>query len=171
MPSKGGDYVAFNPSEDLNAIQKILIEDIKILELLDLTGSSMAKRVNDYRKKNPQSDQQSTETIEKIIKSQAIIKRSQWNDLATNEKRLCIYFIPDRPTRNEVIMESLFEIDVHVPAVYDYKAWEIQERIKVLLHNTKINKKYTKFYGQLGELPTLQGFFCCGSRFRFYRTI
>lgn len=144
---KGGGYMAFNPSTDLNTIQRMIIQDTEILALLDLTGKSnidIAKR---------------------------IIKRSQWHDLATNEKRLCIYFIPDRPTKNEVIMESLFEIDVHVPAIQDFKAWEIQERVKKLLHNTKINKKYAKFYGQLGELPTSQGFFCCGSRFRFYRTI
>jgi len=167
---KGGGNMAFNPSEDLNTIQKILIEDTQILELLDLTGSAMAKKVSDYREKTNNTTSP-TETIEKIIISQSIIKRSQWDNMATNDKRLCIYFIPDKPTRNEVVMESLFEIDIHVPAVESHKAWEIQERVKVLLHKTRINKKYAKFYGQLGELPTMQGFFCCGSRFRFYRTI
>ncbi len=139
--------MAFNPSSDLNAIQRLIIQDKKILDLLDLTGKSnveIAKR---------------------------IIKRSQWNDLATNEKRLCIFFVPDRRVRNESFLESTIEIDVHVPAIHDFKAWEIQERVKVILHKKRINKKYIKFYGQLGELPTMQGFFCCGSRFRFYRTI
>lgn len=137
----------FNPSKDLNAIQRLIIQDAKILELLDLTGKpnvEIAKR---------------------------IIKRSQWNDLATNEKRLCIYFVPDRPTRNESFLQSVIQIDIHVPAIHDFKAWEIQERVKVILHKKRINKKYIKFYGQLGELPTMQGFFCCGSRFKFYRTI
>ncbi|MGJ0847399.1 hypothetical protein ACR77J_11980 [Tissierella praeacuta] len=137
----------FNPSQDLNAIQILIIQDAKILELLDLTGKpnvEIAKR---------------------------IIKRSQWNDLATNEKRLCIYFVPDRPTRNENFLQSVIQIDIHVPAIHDFKAWEIQERVKVILHKKRINKKYIKFYGQLGELPTMQGFFCCGSRFKFYRTI
>lgn len=100
-----------------------------------------------------------------------IIKRSQWDGLATNEKRLCIYFVPDRRTRNESFLESIIEIDVHVPASQDFKAWEIQERVKLLLHKKKVNKRYTYFNGQLGELPTMQGFFCCGSRYNFYRVI
>lgn len=160
----------FNPSSDLNAIQRIIIEDETILGLLDLTGSAMAKKVSDYREKNKNTTLP-TENIERIIISQSIIKRSQWDTLATNEKRLCISFIPDRRTRNEGFMESIIQIDVHVPAVHDFKAWEIQERIKKLLHMKKVNKRYMKFNGQLGELPTMQGFFCCGSRFRFYRTI
>lgn len=121
--------------------------DKEILNLLDLTGKS------------------------RIEIAKKIIKRSQWNDLATNEKRLCIYFVPDRRARNEGFMESVVEIDVHVPAMEDYKAWRVQERVKLLLHKKRINQRYTRFNGQLGELPTSQGFFCCGSRFRFYRTI
>ena len=144
---KGGGFMAFTPSADLNAIQRLIIQNAKILELLDLTGKpniEIAKR---------------------------IIKRSQWNDLATNEKRLCIYFVPDRPTKNESFLQSVVQIDIHVPAIHDFKAWEIQEHVKKLLHKKKINKRYTYFNGQLGELPTMQGFFCCGSRFKFYRTI
>lgn len=137
----------FNPSSDLTAIQNLLMADAKLLALLDLTGKppiDVAKR---------------------------IIKRSQWSDLVTSDKRLCIYFVPSRPTRNESFIEEGIMIDVHVPANQDYKAWQIQERVKIILHNTRINKRYTKFYGQLGELSTVQGFFCCGSRYRFYRSI
>lgn len=139
--------MAFTPSADLNAIQRMIIQDAEILALLDLTGKpniEIAKR---------------------------IIKRSQWNDLATNEKRLCIFFIPDRRTRNESFMQSVIEINIHVPAVHDFKAWEIQERVKKLLHKKRINKYYIKFDGQIGELPTMQNFFCCGSRYKFYRNI
>ena len=100
-----------------------------------------------------------------------IIKRSQWSDLATSDKRLCIYFVPSRETRNESFIEENIVIDVHLPVMQDFKAWEIQERDKVILHNTKVNKRYLKFKGQLGELPTVQGLFCCGSRFKFYRSI
>lgn len=139
--------MAFNPSVDLNAIQKLIIEDAEILRLMDLANAT------------------------NVDKAKRIIKRSQWSDLATNEKRLCIYFVPSRPTRNESFVEEFVQIDVHVPAIQDFKAWEIQERIKVLLHNARINRKYSKFYGQLGELSTMQGFFCCGSRFKFYRSI
>lgn len=144
---KGGDLMAFNPSKDLNRIQRLIIENAEILELLDLTGKSnveIAKR---------------------------IIKRSQWSDLATNEKRLCIYFVPDRRTGNESFLQSVIQVDVHVPAIQDFKAWEIQEKVKKLLHKKQINKRYTYFNGQLGELPTMKGFFCCGIRFEFSRLI
>lgn len=144
---KGGDHMAFNPSKDLNAIQKILIEDAEIIKLMDLSNAT------------------------NIEKAKRIIKRSQWSDLATNDKRLCIFFVPDRRSRNENFLEGVIEINVHVPAIQDFKAWEIQERVKVLLHKQKINKRYTYFNGQLGELPTMQGFFCCGSRFNFSRLI
>lgn len=139
--------MAFNPSKDLNAIQKILIEDAEILRLMDLANAT------------------------NIDKAKRIIKRSQWSDLATNEKRLCIFFVPDRRIRNEAFLESTLEIDVHAPAIQDFKAWEIQERVKNLLHKKRVNKSYLYFNGQIGELPTSQGFFCCGSRFRFYKSI
>jgi hypothetical protein len=139
--------MAFTPEKDLTAIQNIIMADKEILKLLDLEGKS------------------------RIEIAKRIIKRSQWNDLATNEKRLCIFFVPDRRSRNESFMQSVIEIDVHVPAVEDYKSWRIQERVEKLLHKKRINKRYTYFGGQLGELPTMQGFFCCGSRFEFHRTI
>lgn len=139
--------MAFTPEKDLTAIQNILMADKEILKLLDLEGKP------------------------RIEIAKKIIKRSQWDDLATSDKRLCIFFVPDRGARNESFMQSVVEIDVHVPASEDYKAWRIQERVKLLFHKKRINKKYIKFNGQLGELPTMQGFFCCGSRFKFYRTI
>lgn len=139
--------MAFNPSSDLEVIQKLIGRDPEILRLMDLTGKP------------------TTEIIKRII------RRSQWSDLATNDKRLCIFFVPDRRTRNENFLEGVIEINVHVPAIQDFKAWEIQERVKVLLHKQKINKRYTYFNGQLGELPTMQGFFCCGTRFNFSRLI
>lgn len=144
---KGGDFMAFTPSQDLNAIQRLIIQDKEIMDLMDLTG-----------KPNPEI-------------AKRIIKRSQWDGLATNEKRICIYFIPDRRSRNESFRESIIEIDVHVPATHDFKAWQIQERIKLLLHKKRINQRYTYFEGSLGELPTMPSFFCCGSRFKFYRIV
>lgn len=162
--------MAFTPSADLNAIQKILVEDKQILELLDLSGSIMAKKVNDFKIKNP-GTVLPDEKIEKLIISENAIKRSQWDDLATSDKRLCIYFIPDRRARNSSFMQSIFEVDVHVPTSRDSDAWKVQERVQKLLHNTRINNRYTRFCGLIGELPTMQDFFCCGSRFKFYRNI
>lgn len=146
MP-KGGGYMAFNPSKDLDEIHKTLRTDARLLDLLDLTGKSnldIAKR---------------------------IIRRSKFDDLASNDKRLCIFFLPDRRTRNEVVLESVFDIEIHVPTDQDIDAWRALERVKGLLHRRKVNNKYVKFYGQLGELPTMQGFFCCGGRFIVDRTI
>lgn len=158
----------FNPSSDLTAIQNLLIADAELLKLLDLTGPAMESRINAYINKSPTT---SRKLAERIIILGSVIRRSQWDDLVTSDKRICVYFVPSRPTRNESFIEEGIMVDVHVPINQDYKAWEIQERVKVILHNTRINKRYTKFYGQLGELPTVQGFFCCGSRYRFYRSI
>lgn len=137
----------YNPSADLDAIQSILMSDATILSLLDLTCS---KEVD-------------------IVKR--IIKRKQWTDLVNSDKRLCVYFIPTRRIRNESFFEEVLQIDCHVPDIQDYKAWQIQERIFELLHNKKINNRYLYAEPPLGELPTMSGFFCCGSRYKFYRNI
>ncbi len=144
-PERGG--AMFNPASDLTAVQSILKSDETILSLMGLTGKTpveIAKR---------------------------IIKRSQWNDLVSNEKRLCVYFIPSRRVRNQSFFEEVLEIDCHVPAIQDYIAYQIQERANQLLHEKKVNNRYLYFDGQLGELPTMSGFFCCGSRYVFKRKI
>lgn len=137
----------YNPSQDLTAVQSILKADSSILALLDLTGATpvnIAKR---------------------------IIKRSQWNDLVGSDKRLCVYFLPARRVRNESFFEEIMEIDCHVAATEDYKAWQVQEQIFKLLHKKKVNNRYIFAEPPLGELPTIPGFFCCGSRYRFYRNL
>lgn len=162
--------MAFNPSKDLNAIQKILIEDEVILELMDLTGSAMDKRIQEYKVKFP-NNYPPDETIERIVKGDSIIKRSKWDDLVGSEKRLCIYFIPDRSMRNESFLNSTIEVNIHTPALHDFKAWQVLARVNELLHKKKINNRYLYLYGQIGELSTMQGFFCCGARFNFSRLI
>ena len=137
----------FNPSSDLDAIQKILISDATILSLLGLTGKT------------------SVEIAKKII------KRSSWDDLATNEKRLCVYFRPSRKLQNLKFNEEVLEIDCHVPAVLDYIAYQVHERVLILLNEKMINNRYTYFDGQLGELPTMPGFLSYGSKYIFKRKI
>ncbi|OPX46397.1 hypothetical protein CLHUN_02130 [Ruminiclostridium hungatei] len=137
----------YNPSQDLTAVQTILKSDTSILSLLDLTGATpvnIAKR---------------------------IIKRSQWSDLVGSDKRLCVYFLPARKVRNESFFEEVMEIDCHVPATEDYKAWLVQEQIFKLLHKKKVNNRYLYAEPPLGELPTMSGFFCCGSRYKFHRNL
>lgn len=137
----------FNPSKDLTEIQRILINDSKLLELMGLTNAT------------------------NVEKAKRIIKRSKFSDLADNEMRVQIFFISARPTRNIVVHEEVVQIDVHVPYSYDYKAYDIQARIFELLQRKKVNKRYLEFLPNKGELSTMDGFFCVGSSYRFYRTV
>jgi hypothetical protein len=97
-----------------------------------------------------------------------ILKRSVWDDLATNEKRLNVYFRPSRRVRNEIVSEEVLQVDCHVPAKQDYSAYRIQARVRQLLHNWEVNGKQLCFSGQLGELSSMTGFICVGSRYYFY---
>jgi hypothetical protein len=137
----------FNPSSDLTVIQKILIADATILNLLNLTGKTQLE----------------------ITKK--IIRESRWNDLATSERRLNLYFVPSRKMRNESFNSEVIEFDCHVPAGYGFFAYQVQERIYTLLQKQRVNNRYLYFENQLGELPTMTGFFACGSRFTFSRNI
>ena len=137
----------FNPSSDLTAVQGKFIADATILSLLSLTGKTQVE----------------------IAKK--IIKRSKWDDLVTNERRLCTYFRPSRKLSNQKFNEEVLEIDCHVPVANDYIAYQVQERIFLLLNEKQVNNRYLYFDGQLGELPTMSGFFCVGSRYIFNRKI
>ncbi len=137
----------FNPSKDLTAVIGILINDDKLLDLLDLKNKDVGER------------------------AKKIIKRSTWSDLVTNEKRLCVYFLPARKTGNIVVREETLQIDCHVSAAQSDKAYKVQERVYELLHHKKINCRNVEFYGQLGELATMSGFFCSGSRYTFHRIV
>jgi len=137
----------FNPSSDLTVIQNIFKADATILNLLNLTGKTQAE----------------------ILKR--IIRKSTWSDLATNERRLCLFFRPSRPISNKKFTEDVIEIDCHVPASDEFYAYQVLERVHALLNEKQINNRYLYFDGQLGELPTMSGFFCCGSRYAFNRKI
>lgn len=133
--------------DDLNSIQKMLIADKQIMTLLDLIGKSNAEI------------------------GKRIIKKSKWDDLATNEKRLCIYPLPSRSTRSDILFEEIIEVDCHVPAIQDHHARQIIGRIVSVLNNRRINGRYIKFKGALGELPTANGFYCYGVRFNYYSPV
>lgn len=137
----------FNPSKDLTKIQDILMTDSKILSLMNLTNATPTD------------------------KAKRIIRRSKFSDLASAEIRLCIFFIPARPTRNMAVHEEVVQIDAHVPYMLDYKAYDIQARVYKLLQRKKVNKRYLEFQPNLGELSTMDGFFCVGGRYQFYRDV
>lgn len=137
----------YNPEADLTAIWKIVSKDVEVLTLLDLAFKTNVEISN------------------------RIIRRSRWNNLATNEKRLCIYPRPSRPTRNDILFEEIIEIDCHVPAIDDYKAMKVIGRVVDILNNQRINGRYLQCEGSLGELPTMDGFYCYGVRFGYYSPI
>lgn len=97
-----------------------------------------------------------------------VIKRSQWSDLVSSDKRLCVYPLPSRPTGNEILFEEMIEIDCHVPVMEDFKARQVIGRVVTLLKGERINGRYLTFRGQLGELPTATGFYCHGIRFGYF---
>ena len=137
----------FNPGEVLNAVQKLFIEDAELATLLGMPGDTVQDRLK---------------------RAKYIIKRSTWDDLVTNEKRICIYFRPSRRARNPCFTEELLQIDCHVPAKQDYIAQQIISYMTQLLYKSRTGNQILDFDGQLGELPTLSGFYCAGIRFTFY---
>lgn len=132
---------------DLTVMQQLIGQDKKILELMDLTGKPLV----DITKR--------------------IIKHSQWNDLADNTKRLCIYPLPSRYTRSSILFEEVVEVDIHAPSSQSHHARQIIGRVVDILNNQRINGRYITFKGQLGELPTATGFYCCGVRFSYYSPV
>ncbi len=132
----------------MTAIQTLFVKDKQILEGLGLTLDS------------PDLD-----------KYKRIIKRSIYEGLATSDRRLNLYFRPSRATRNEIITNEILQVDVHVPATQDYYAYRVQKRVRELLHKKQVGTMILHFDGQLGELPSMQGFICVGSRYSFYRVI
>lgn len=137
----------FDPEADLNVIQARLIGDAPLLDYLGLAGAT------------------------NLTKAKHILKRNQWDDLAGTDKRLNLYFRSARMSVNEVISVQVLQVDCHVPMKEDVVAYRVQKRVKELLHRYEVNKRVLHFSGQLGELPSMPGFFCAGSRYIFYTTI
>lgn len=137
----------FSPAKDLIAVQNILIADNELLQLMGLSAANLSTKLK------------------------KIITESRWKDLAEPETRLCIYFIPSRRTGNDIFTEDVIQIECHVPASNGMQAYGVMERVYKLLHKKQINCRRLYFYNQLGELPTADGFFCCGSRFNCYTKI
>jgi hypothetical protein len=135
----------FDPNSDKNAVHAILRSDSTILSLLSIS-----------------TDMEIAEHI---------LKRSKWDDLASSNRRLNIFFAPSRSSRNQLIIQPVLQIECHVPAKLDYIAEDVIKRCKELLHKTKINNRYLYFSGQMGESPTMPGFYCTGARFVYYTTI
>ncbi len=106
-----------------------------------------------------------------VERGKRIIKRSYYEGLAGSEKRLCIYFKPSRQIRNELFLEQVLQVDCHVPADQDYMGYRIQRRVKEILHGYESTGRIFHFSGLLGELPSMSGFVCIGSRYVFHTGI
>lgn len=140
-----GGGILYNPENDLNLIHEAVRSNNEILSLMGLNDDVQ-------------------------IASQ-ILKRSFYEDLTDGEKRINIYFRPARRTMNQIASEHVLQIDCHVPAKQDYIAYRILKIIYGLIHNREIGNRKYYFDGQLGELPTMPGFFCAGIRFYYFATI
>lgn len=106
-----------------------------------------------------------------VERGKRIIKRSYYEGLAGSDKRLCVYFRPSRQTTNPNFHQQVLQIDCHVPAEQDYIAYRIQKKIKEILHGYRTTGRIFYFSGMLGELPSLAGFVCVGTRFVFHAGI
>lgn len=132
---------------DLVEIQRVLIYDSAVLRLMGL------------------------ENADDMTKAKRLIRHSRFDDLASNERRLCIFYRPSRRAPNEITSEQVIQIDCHVPMSQNHVAYQIQQAVRKALHNKKINGQYLLFDGQLGELTTAAGYFCVGQRFKYYGII
>jgi hypothetical protein len=108
---------------------------------------------------------------DEVTVTEHIIKRRQWEDLAGHERRICIHMRPSRTSQNEVVREQVIQVDCHVPAKEELVSLQVQSRVYQLLHKAPVNRRELRFDGQLGELPTMPGFYCSGSRFGLFHTI
>ncbi len=137
----------FDPDVVLSSLWVTFRNDAQTLALLDLTG----KPVLEIAKR--------------------ILKRSSYDGLTGSERRLNLYFRPSRRGRNDLITNEILQFDCHVPATLDYIAYRMQKRVRELLHEQQIGSQIFHFDGQLGELPSMTGFFCAGSRYVFHNVI
>lgn len=136
----------FNPGKDLTDIQNRLINDGQILEYLGLTDAS------------------------DVDKARAILKRDVWDDLPTDDRRICIYFRPSSEISNEILTREILRVDVHVPISEDYVAYDIQTRVVSLIHKWRSGTRIFHSIGQVGDLAAMPGMYCVGNRFKYYIT-
>lgn len=136
-----------DPEATLNAVQRLMIEDPEIINHMNLTNATI------------------------IEKAKSIIKRSQYNDIANSNSRLCIYIRPSRRVRNQICTEGVLQIDCHVPVSRDMYAYKIIKRVNKLLHNQVVGGRKIYYDGELGDLPTALNYFCVGIRFNFHATV
>ncbi len=106
-----------------------------------------------------------------VVIAGKITKRNEWIDLTGNDMRINIFFAPSRPTGNQIVIGEVIQAEVHVPATNEHIAYRITGRIKSLLHKYQVNGRKYYFLGQLGDLATMPGFVCVGSRYGYYATI
>ena len=139
-------FCLFDPEGDINIIHERLRNDsilLNTLELKDASDEHIATR---------------------------IIKRNIWEDLTSNETRMCIYFRPSKQSANIIITEEILQIDIHVPAIRDYLAYRGQSRVFALLNKYEVGNRKYYFEGMVGDLATMPGLYCVGSRYYFYTT-
>jgi hypothetical protein len=106
-----------------------------------------------------------------VTVAERIIKKRLFPDEMEPYPQVHIYYRPSRKSGVQDIFEHVLEVDVHVPIASDAIAWKVLQRVVQLLHNQRVNNRCLYAEPPLGELPTMSGFFCAGSRFGYYNGI
>jgi hypothetical protein len=137
----------FDPVGDINWTWKTVRDNAKVLSAMGLTGA------------------------DNLTVAKRIIKTSNYDDLANNERRLCIFFLPSRPRINNLRTPEMIQIDCHVPFRESMRAYEAMAAVHKALQGKRINGKVFEYAGMLGELATAPGYFCAGIRYEYHGSV
>jgi hypothetical protein len=131
----------FDPDGDSNEVFKVLSSDSELLTLLGWTTGK--------------------------TKSSFIWKATKSPDLTSGGAKICYYFAPSRTSANALCSIEVVQFDVYVPSTKPQLAYQIQKRVKELVHMKTINGRQMWWAGQLGDLPAPAGYVCLGVRYRY----
>jgi len=137
----------FDPAGDLNWTWKTVRDNAGVLSAMGLTGAS------------------------NVTIAKQITKTSDYEGLAGDERRLCIYFLPSRPRINNLRTPEMVQIECHVPHRESMKAYEVITTVHGALQGQCVNGHILEYAGQLGELATASGYFCAGIRYQYVSSV
>jgi len=136
----------YDPSGDANAFYQVLTDDTELMTLLGWTSGGKMPYV--WKGMKYPDD---------IVDSNG----------AAKTRRICFYFAPSRAAPNPLTSIEVVQFVAFVPIEKPDVAYQIQARIKTLLHMKTVNGRYLEWGGQQGQIPAPKGFFGLGVRYRY----
>ena len=130
----------FDPDGDMGVLYTLLSSDTTLMNLLGWTSGS---------------------------KVGFIWKATKNPTLKGKDSTLCFYPAPSRLSTNPLTSEEIVQFDCHSPSISPQIAYQIQKRIKTLLHMKPVNGRRMWWAGIQGDLPTATGYVCLGVRYRY----